>query len=65
MSTKLRPNIVQAANLIGDPSRLAMLIALLGGNAIPRFLFSACCPNFSTDFLFTSIQDGRRRPADS
>lgn len=30
MSTKLRPNIVQAANLIGDPSRLAMLIALFG-----------------------------------
>lgn len=35
MSTKLRPNIVQTANLIGDPSRLAMLIALLGGKAIP------------------------------
>ncbi|MCZ8518376.1 MULTISPECIES: ArsR/SmtB family transcription factor [Paenibacillus] len=31
----LKPNIVQAANLIGDPSRLAMLIALLGGKALP------------------------------
>jgi DNA-binding transcriptional ArsR family regulator len=30
-----RPNVVEAANLIGDPSRLAMLLSLLGGKALP------------------------------
>lgn len=29
------PNIVEVASLIGDPSRAAMLINLLGGKALP------------------------------
>jgi DNA-binding transcriptional ArsR family regulator len=35
MSTNSSPNVVEIANLIGDPSRLAMLLSLLGGKALP------------------------------
>ncbi|SEB82632.1 winged helix-turn-helix domain-containing protein [Paenibacillus sp. GP183] len=29
------PNIIEVASLIGDPSRIAMLVSLLGGKALP------------------------------
>jgi DNA-binding transcriptional ArsR family regulator len=35
MSMNSSPNVVEVANLIGDPSRLAMLMSLLGGKALP------------------------------
>ncbi|WP_433945526.1 hypothetical protein [Paenibacillus sp. SN-8-1] len=30
-----QPNIVEVATLVGDPSRVTMLLELLGGNALP------------------------------
>ncbi len=35
MNIMLNPDIKEIASLIGDPSRLAMLLALLGGKALP------------------------------
>jgi DNA-binding transcriptional ArsR family regulator len=35
MSINSSPNVVEVANLIGDPSRLAILMSLLGGKALP------------------------------
>lgn len=35
MVTNSNPNVVEVASLIGDPSRLAMLMSLLGGKALP------------------------------
>lgn len=36
------PNLVEVASLIGEPSRVAMLLSLLGGKALPAGELARC-----------------------